>query len=169
MDAPTLPVFAERNLGDPIKIKVDIVHPMPVDIFPAVTMNSMAEEENASLREALDACAVLTRRVEHLEYDKVAQALEIKKLKRRVKKPEKGNWGRIIDENKDDVVALMDDKEEDKKDEEAKVVEDDQEDEPAEVQEVVDVVTTAKLITEVVTAASETVTAASTTISIAEP
>nr|GEV20275.1 hypothetical protein [Tanacetum cinerariifolium] len=133
-----------------------------------------------------------------------SQALEIKKLKRRVKKLEKGNrvkvlklkkstkvgtsqridtsedtvmddasnQGRIIDEmDKNDVVALMDDKEEDKKEEEAKVVKDDQvqgrqaesqaeiykidldhaskvlsmqEDEPVEVQEVVDVVTTAK-------------------------
>nr|GEU93214.1 hypothetical protein [Tanacetum cinerariifolium] len=154
------------------------------------------------LQEALDACAALTRRVEHLEYDKVDQALEITKLKRRVKKLEKenmvkvlklrrlkrvgtsqrvdtseytvmddaSNQGRKIDElDKDDVVALMDDKEEDKKEEEAKVVKDDQEDEPAKVQEVVDVVTTAKLITKVVTAASETVTAASTIISAAEP
>nr|GEZ64358.1 hypothetical protein [Tanacetum cinerariifolium] len=144
------------------------------------------------------------RRVEHFEYDKVAQALEITRLKRRVKKLEKGNrvrvlklrrlkivgtsqrvdtskdivmddasnQGRIIDElDKDDVVALMDDKEGDKKEEEVKVVEDDQvqgsqakfqaeiykidlnhaskvlsmqEDEPAKVQEVVDVVTTTK-------------------------
>nr|GFA11166.1 hypothetical protein [Tanacetum cinerariifolium] len=43
-----------------------------------------------------------------------------------------------------------------------------QEDEP-EVQEVVDVVTTTKLITEVVTAASESLTAASITIATAEP
>nr|GEW15855.1 hypothetical protein [Tanacetum cinerariifolium] len=153
------------------------------------------------LQEALDACAALTRRVEHLEYDKVAQALEITKLKRRVKKIEKGNrvrvlklrrlkrvgtsqrvdtsedavmddastHGKIIDElDKDDAVALMDDKEEDKKEEEAKIVKNDQ-DKPAEVHEVVDVITTAKLITEVVTAASETVTAASTIISTAEP
>nr|GEW45780.1 hypothetical protein [Tanacetum cinerariifolium] len=169
------------------------------------------------------------RRVEHLKYDKVAQALEITKLKRRVKKLEKGNrvkvlklrrlkrigtlqridtfddtvmddesnQGRIIDKmDKDDDVALMDDEEKDKKDEEAKVVDNDQvqgrqaesqakiykidmddaskvlsmqEDEPAEVQEVVYVVTTAKLITEVVTAASETVTAASTIIFAVEP
>nr|GEV09746.1 hypothetical protein [Tanacetum cinerariifolium] len=181
------------------------------------------------LQEALDTCAALTRRVEHLEYDKLAQYLEITKLKKRVKKLEKGNrvkvlklrrlkrigtsqridtsddtvmddesnQGRIIDEmDKDDDVALMDDKEEDKKDEEAKVVENEQvqgrqaesqaeiykidfdhaskvlsmqEDEPAKVQEVVDVVTTAKLITEVVTTASETVTAANATISAAEP
>nr|GEV55697.1 ribonuclease H-like domain-containing protein [Tanacetum cinerariifolium] len=63
----------------------------------------------------------------------------------------------------DDVVALMDDKEEDKKEEKAK------EDEPGEVQEVVDVVTTTKLITGVVTATSETLTAACTTISAAKP
>nr|GEX91660.1 hypothetical protein [Tanacetum cinerariifolium] len=137
-----------------------------------------------------------SQRVEHLEYDKVAQALEITKLKSRVKKLGKAkkvkvlklrrlkkvgtsqiidtsedtvmdnasNQGRMIDDlDKDDVVAFMDDKEEEKKEEEAK------EDEPSEVHEVVDVVTNAKLITKVVTAASETVTAASTIISAAEP
>nr|GFA93394.1 hypothetical protein [Tanacetum cinerariifolium] len=66
-------------------------------------------------------------------------------------------------------MGLMDDKEEDKKEEKIKDVEDDQEDEPVKVQEVVDVVTTDKLITKVVTAASEIVTAASTTISTAKP
>nr|GEV34270.1 retrovirus-related Pol polyprotein from transposon TNT 1-94 [Tanacetum cinerariifolium] len=102
--------------------------------------------------EALDACAALTRRVEHLEYDKVAQDLEITKLKKRVKKLDTGNRVKVLklrrlkkvgtsqridtskdtvmedasnqgwmidDLDKDDVVALMDDKEEDK--EEAKV------------------------------------------------
>nr|GEZ88416.1 RNA-directed DNA polymerase, eukaryota [Tanacetum cinerariifolium] len=73
------------------------------------------------------------------------------------------NHGRVIDDlDKDDVVSLMDDKEEDKKEEEAK-------DEPAEVHAVVDVVTTSKLITEVVTAASETVTTASIIIFADEP
>nr|GFB68530.1 hypothetical protein [Tanacetum cinerariifolium] len=176
------------------------------------------------LQEALNACAALTRRVEHLEHDKVAQALKITKLKRKVKKLERrnkvkvlklrrlqkvgssqridtsddtviedaSNQGRMIDALDSDAgVALMDDKEEEKKAEEAKVAGDDQvqgrqakiykidmdhalkvlsmqEDEP-EVQEVVDVVTTAKLITEVVTAASELVTAASTTIVAAKP
>nr|GEU96219.1 putative ribonuclease H-like domain-containing protein [Tanacetum cinerariifolium] len=71
----------------------------------------------------------------------------------------------IVEMDKDDAVVLMDDKEEDKKVEEAK----EDETELAKVQEVVDVVTTAKLITEVVTAASETVTAASAIISTAEP
>nr|GEZ42874.1 hypothetical protein [Tanacetum cinerariifolium] len=105
---------------------------------------------------------------------------------------DESNQGRMIDEmDKDDVVVLMDEKEEDKKVDEsaqvqgrqaesqAKIYKIDmdhaskvlsmQEDEPAEMQEVVDVVTTAKLITKVVTAASETVTAASVIISAAEP
>nr|GEV55038.1 hypothetical protein [Tanacetum cinerariifolium] len=114
----------------------------------------------------LDACATLTRRIEYLEYDKVAQALEIAKLKRRVKKLEKRNKGRMSAEiDKDDAVVLMDDKDEDKKVEEAK----EDENETAKVQEVVDVVTTEKLIPEVVTAAGETVTAASAIIPTTEP
>nr|GEV21760.1 ribonuclease H-like domain-containing protein [Tanacetum cinerariifolium] len=147
-------------------------------------------------QEALDACAALTRRVKHLEYDKMAQALEITKMKRKRIDTSKdsmmedaSNQGRMIDDlDKDDDVDLMDDKGKEKKEEEVK---DDQfkgrqaeiyqidmdhalkvlsmqEDEP-EVQEVVDVVTTAKLITEVVTAATKSVTAASTTIVAAEP
>nr|GEY30048.1 reverse transcriptase domain-containing protein [Tanacetum cinerariifolium] len=146
--------------------------------------------------EALDACAALTRRVEHLEYDKVAQALEIKKLKRRVKKLEKGNRVKMLKLRRLKRVGttqrvstsedtVMDDESNqgrkiDKLDEddvvalmddkeEDKKEEEAKEDEPVEVQEVVDVVTTAKLITEVVTTASETVTAAkeeSTTSSV---
>nr|GEY01109.1 hypothetical protein [Tanacetum cinerariifolium] len=181
------------------------------------------------LEEEIDACTALTRRVEHLEYAKVAQALEITKLKRRVKKLEKrnkvrvlklrrlqrvgtsqrvetsndtvmddeSNQGRMIAEmDQDDAIVLKDDKEDDKevvdavKDvEEAKVDESakdqgrqaesqteiykidmdhankvlsmqEDETEPAKVQDVVDAVTTAKLITEVVTDANETITAA---------
>nr|GEX75526.1 retrovirus-related Pol polyprotein from transposon TNT 1-94 [Tanacetum cinerariifolium] len=41
--------------------------------------------------EALDTCAELTRRVEHLEHDKVAQTPKITKLKTRVKKLERAN------------------------------------------------------------------------------
>nr|GEZ86367.1 hypothetical protein [Tanacetum cinerariifolium] len=120
------------------------------------------------LQEALDACAALTRRVEHLEIDTSEDTMM----------EDASHQGRMID-----------DKEEEKKEEEvkddqvqgrqAKIYKIDmdhaskvlsmQEDNPAEVQEIVDVVTTAKLITKVVTAASETVTAASTTIFAAEP
>nr|GFA99117.1 hypothetical protein [Tanacetum cinerariifolium] len=150
------------------------------------------------LQEALDACVALTRRVEHFEYDKVAQALKITKLKRRridtsddTVMEDASNQGRMIDAlDSNTGVSLMDDKEDEKKAEEAKVAGDDQvqrrqaeiykidmdhsskvlsmQEDELKVQEVVDVVTTAKLITKVVTAASELVTAASRTIAAAE-
>nr|GEW01765.1 putative reverse transcriptase domain-containing protein [Tanacetum cinerariifolium] len=204
---------------------------------PQPPQQQAADFTMSLLQEEIDACAAFTRRVEHLEYDKVAQALEITKLKRRVKKLEKRNKVRVLklrrlqrvgtsqrvetsddtvmdDESnqrrmiakmdQDDVVVLKDDKEEDKevddavKDiKEAKVDESAQdqgrqaesqaeiykidmdhankvlsmqedETEPAEVQEVVDVVTTTKLITKVVIAAIETVTAASAIITTVE-
>nr|GEU74525.1 hypothetical protein [Tanacetum cinerariifolium] len=185
-------------------------------------------------QEVMDTCTALSRRIEHLELDKIAQALEITKLKRRVKKPKRQNKVKVLklrrlqkvgttqrvessDETiMDDVsnqrrmiakidqdvdVVLKDDKEvadDDKADQkEAKVDESadiqgrqaesqaeiykidlehankllsmqEDESEPAEVQEVVDIVTTAKIITKVVTAASETITDASITISAAE-
>nr|GEX30491.1 hypothetical protein [Tanacetum cinerariifolium] len=75
MDAPTLPVSTEKNLRDPIEIRVDIVHHAPADVFPATTveMNAlrfrmgMAEEENASLRgriKTIEAIDTITRRQE---------------------------------------------------------------------------------------------------------
>nr|GEU42653.1 hypothetical protein [Tanacetum cinerariifolium] len=127
----------------------------------------------------MDTCAALTRRVKYLEYDKIAQALEITKLKRRrvetsddTVMDDESNQGRMIAEmDQDDAVVLEDDKKEDKEVADAvKDVEEAKEDETelAKVQEVVDVVTTVKLITEVVTAASEAVTAASVIITTAE-
>nr|GEZ72734.1 hypothetical protein [Tanacetum cinerariifolium] len=59
-------------------------------------------------------CVVWVERVEHLEFDKVAQALEIIKSKRRVKKLERRNKvkGRMIAEMDQDAdVVLEDDKE----------------------------------------------------------
>nr|GFC10689.1 hypothetical protein [Tanacetum cinerariifolium] len=44
----------------------------------------------------MDACATITRRVEHMKFDKVAQALEITKLKRRVNKLERRNKVRVL-------------------------------------------------------------------------
>nr|GEX30117.1 ribonuclease H-like domain-containing protein [Tanacetum cinerariifolium] len=80
---------------------------------------------------------------------------------------DESNQGRMIGKmDKDDAVVLMDEEKEDKMVEEAKV---DESAQPVEVQEVVDVVTTAKLITEVVTAASETVTTVSAIISANDP
>nr|GEV93540.1 hypothetical protein [Tanacetum cinerariifolium] len=80
------------------------------------------------------------------------------------------NQGRMIAEmDQDTDVVLEDDKEVAEDDKEvANAVKDKDETEPAEVQEVVDVVTTAKLITDVVIAASETITASSTNITAAE-
>nr|GEW33653.1 hypothetical protein [Tanacetum cinerariifolium] len=130
-----------------------------------------AAAHEADTTEALDACAAFTRRVKHLKYDKVAQALEITKLKRRVKKLENGNKVRVlklrklqkvgtpqrIDTLKDIVMEdasnqgrMIDDLDKDDaailmddKEEEKK---EEEEDDPAKVQEVVDVVTTAKLM-----------------------
>ncbi|GJW74158.1 hypothetical protein Tco_0133528 [Tanacetum coccineum] len=59
MDAPTIPVTADENLGDPIDIRVDIIHPEPVvtvafsaaavDISALRFRMGMVEAENASL------------------------------------------------------------------------------------------------------------------------
>nr|GFB38602.1 hypothetical protein [Tanacetum cinerariifolium] len=119
-------------------------------------------------------------RVEHLEFDKVAQALEITKLKRRVKKLERRNKVRVLKLRRLQKVRTsqkVETSEETMMDDESnqgrmidEMDQDDDEDEtePAKVQEVVDVVTTAKLITVVITAASEIVTAASAIITAAE-
>nr|GEU86971.1 hypothetical protein [Tanacetum cinerariifolium] len=141
------------------------------------------------LQEVIDTFTSLTKRVEHLELDKIAQALEITKLKRRVKKLERRNKVKVIKlrrlqqvgtaqriDTSDDTVMddvsnqgrmIVDiDVDVDVVLEEAKEVaanakddQDEEESEPVELQEVVDIVTTAKIITEVVTAASTTIIA----------
>nr|GEX29656.1 hypothetical protein [Tanacetum cinerariifolium] len=63
--------------------------PQPQYLTPAQPQG--ADFPMSLLQEALDACAALTRRVEHLEHDKVAQDLDITKLKTRVKKLERAN------------------------------------------------------------------------------
>ncbi|GJX20334.1 hypothetical protein Tco_0223011 [Tanacetum coccineum] len=50
MDVPTLPVSAERNLGDPIEIRVDIVYPAPVDVFPAVIVVRTLTQHGEAIR-----------------------------------------------------------------------------------------------------------------------
>nr|GFA87228.1 hypothetical protein [Tanacetum cinerariifolium] len=127
----------------------------------------------------------LKRRVKKLEKRNKVTALKLRRLQRvgtsqRVVTSndtvmdDESNQGRMIAKmDQDDAVVLKDDKEEDKqvadavKDvEEVKVDED--EPKPAEVQEVVDVVTTSKQITEVVTNDSETITAANAIITFVE-
>nr|GEV20261.1 hypothetical protein [Tanacetum cinerariifolium] len=140
----------------------------------------------------METCTTLTRRVEHLEQDNIAQALEITKLKQRVKKLDRGNKLKVSklrrlkkvgsaqrvntfdDTVMDDVskqwriIASMDaDVDVTLKDVvdiakevvvDTEIKESDDKLEPTELQEVVEVVTTAKLMTEVVTAASATIT-----------
>nr|GEX73933.1 hypothetical protein [Tanacetum cinerariifolium] len=239
----------EVNAGDAAAGDVSVAHgevhqtpPKSPQVQPSSPQSQPQSQQAVEfpmhlLQEVMDTCVALTHRVEHLEFDKVTQAMDIIKLKHRVKKLEKrtkvrvlklkrlqrvgtsqrvetsddivmddeSNQERMIAEmDMDDAVVLKDDKEKDSEvADEVKDVEEDkvdesaqvqgrtaesqakiykidmdhankvlsmQEDEtkPAKVQEVVDVVTTAKLITEVVTAASETVTAASAIITTAE-
>nr|GEX21435.1 copia protein [Tanacetum cinerariifolium] len=55
-----------------------------------------AEFPMSLLQEVMDTCVALTRRVEHLKFNRVAQALEITNLKKRVKKLEKMNKVRVL-------------------------------------------------------------------------
>nr|GEW55368.1 hypothetical protein [Tanacetum cinerariifolium] len=145
------------------------------------------------LHTLLEICTTLTRKVEGLEQDKVAQALEIIKLKQRDKNLERKNklkisrlrrlkkvgtaqrvessensvmddvskQGKIIDNmDADENVTLKDVAVVAK---EVKVLSmQDDEPETDELKEVVKVVTTTKLMTEVVTAAAATITAVAT-------
>nr|GEZ45682.1 zinc finger, CCHC-type [Tanacetum cinerariifolium] len=126
---------------------------------------------------ALDACATLTLRVKHLEHAKEAQTLEITQLKKRVKKLERVNNVKTFKlrrlkkvgtsqrvETSDDTIM------EDVSNQGRMIVELDRDEgvELIEVQEAVEVVTTAKLITEVVNAASTPVSVASTIIPTAK-
>nr|GEW05934.1 putative ribonuclease H-like domain-containing protein [Tanacetum cinerariifolium] len=86
-----------------------------------VLVGEIQEQGDAEEQEALNTCTALARQVEHLDYDKVAQALEITKVKRRLKQLERRNKvkGRMTD-------VLMVDKEDEKKIEEAMGASDDQ-------------------------------------------
>nr|GFA64824.1 hypothetical protein [Tanacetum cinerariifolium] len=143
---------------------------------------------SSSQAQILDTCSALTRRVKNLEHDKAAQKLEIIKLKAK----DVFNQGRMIDDlDKDEGIELVVDQVKDAEtaenkgrhaakqaekqaeiyhldlDHPSKVLSMQEDD--SEVQEVVEVVTTAKLITEVVTVATSQVSAASATISAAKP
>nr|GFB23924.1 hypothetical protein [Tanacetum cinerariifolium] len=138
------------------------------------------------LQQVLNVCSALSKRVENLETNNAAQKLVIVKLKARVKKLEKANQikslklRRLRKVGASRRVKSFDDLEDVfyqgrmfydmDTNEGIELVKDVAEDD-SEVQEVVEVVTTAKLITDVVTAdasqgsaASATILAASTTI-----
>nr|GFB59560.1 hypothetical protein [Tanacetum cinerariifolium] len=112
---------------------------------PCLPQPQDAEGSSLLFQQVLDTCSAFVLRVEGLENDKAAQQLEIVKLKARVKKLEKINKGRmIVDMDQDKGIDLV-----------LSMQEDD-----TEVQEAVEIVTTAKLMTEVVTAAATQVVAA---------
>nr|GEV50453.1 integrase, catalytic region, zinc finger, CCHC-type, peptidase aspartic, catalytic [Tanacetum cinerariifolium] len=225
---PTPPPQPSQDV--PSTSQVQPTPPQSPQVQPPSPQQNQQPSQDAGLpmdllQTLLDTCNTLTRRVEHLELDKVAQAMEITKLKQRVKKLERRNkvkvlklrrlqkvgttrrvetsddtvmgdiskQGRMIVEmDADDDVVIEKDKDvaadigesahnqERKAESQAEIYKIDLEHaqkvlsmqkdeyEPTEVQDVVEVVTTVKLITEVVTAATETITAASTTITAAE-
>nr|GEW21933.1 hypothetical protein [Tanacetum cinerariifolium] len=113
------------------------------------------------LNTLLETCATLTKQVTNLEHDKIAQAIKITQLKQRVRRLEKKRQfkslglkrlrRKIAELDADKDVTLVDAKED---------MNDTDEAEPAEVEEVIKVVTTAKLMTEVVTTAAITITVA---------
>nr|GEW43971.1 hypothetical protein [Tanacetum cinerariifolium] len=127
----------------------------------------------------LETCATLTKQVSNLEQDKITQAIEITKLKQRRMHPNKGEIAEL-DANKDvtleevDAKVTMDaDVQGRLAESQAKVyhldlehaenfisMQDTDETEPAKVEEVIEVVIAAKLMTEVVTTAATTITVA---------
>nr|GEY85549.1 hypothetical protein [Tanacetum cinerariifolium] len=143
------------------------------------TDDNVAKEPDTAVSEddeALDGCATIAKRIEHLEHDKVAQDLEIIKLKTRVKKLERANkvkalklqrlrkvWTSQRVDTLDDTIMedvsnqgrMIDELDRDK----GVVLMSEKEEKKAE-EEAVEVVTTAKLITEVIAAVSEIVSAA---------
>nr|GEV23196.1 hypothetical protein [Tanacetum cinerariifolium] len=111
------------------------------------------------LNTLLETCTTLIRKVEALEQDKIAQALEITKLKQRVRKLEKKRKLKVSGRE----IAELDANEDVTLEEVVADVSNDAEDdepEPAELKEVIEVVTTAKLMTEIVTPAATTITVA---------
>nr|GEW12026.1 hypothetical protein [Tanacetum cinerariifolium] len=136
----------------------------------------------------MNTCSAVTRRVEHLELDKVDQAMEITKLKRSVKKLERGNKIKVLKLRRLQKVGttqrvetfdetVMDDVSNQGRmiaemDQDANVVLEDDKEVANDVKDVQHEEDTQdqgrKIITEVVTAASETITAASVNITAAE-
>nr|GFA86756.1 hypothetical protein [Tanacetum cinerariifolium] len=162
-----------------------VIQSLPPHQSPCPPQPKDAEGSSHLFQQVLDTCSALVLRVEGLENANADQQLEIVKLKARVKKLERLNKGRnIVDMDQDEGIELVVDQEKDAEvegrhaDKQAEIYNIDldhslkvlsmQEDD-TEVQKAVEVVTTAKLITEVVTTAATKVVAASTPISAAKP
>nr|GEX56066.1 copia protein [Tanacetum cinerariifolium] len=161
-----------------------VIPSLPPHQPPCPPQLQVAEVPSLLFQQVLNTCSALAHRVEGLENDNAAQQLEIVKLKARVKKLEKinmvtssklrrlkkvGTSQRVESSNDIDNVfnqaRIIADVYQDKG---IELVLSMQEDD-TEVQEAVEIVTTAKLMTEVVTAVVTQVVAAGTPIPVAKP
>nr|GEY99623.1 hypothetical protein [Tanacetum cinerariifolium] len=115
--------------------------PTPPSPTPATTLPPQQE----LIPSPSKTCATLTKKVGDLEQDKIAQAIEITKLKQRVRREVarvQAQFYHLDLEHAQKVLSMQETDEA----------------EPAEVEEVLEVVTTAKLMTEVVTTATTPIT-----------
>ncbi|GJU70795.1 hypothetical protein Tco_1262200 [Tanacetum coccineum] len=99
IDAPTIPISDEENLGDPIDIRVDIIHPEPVTVITFLTAAveeltglrfrvDITEADNASLRARIkttEAIEKITRNHERQVRNKTEQQLAAVQEKERIK------------------------------------------------------------------------------------
>nr|GEY46611.1 retrovirus-related Pol polyprotein from transposon TNT 1-94 [Tanacetum cinerariifolium] len=149
--------------------------PTPVTPPPSPTQEHIPSPPQAQT----ETCATLTKQVANLNQDKIAQAIEITKLKQRVGRRMHPNRGEITELDADEDVTLVDAEEDINADVQGRLAEsqvkvyhldlqhaekvlsmkDTDEAEPVKVEEVIKVVTTSKLITKVVTTAATTITA----------
>nr|GFA91680.1 hypothetical protein [Tanacetum cinerariifolium] len=174
-------MFAVRDVAEEAEEQVpaqgDDVHEHAAEEVATDVVSPTPTSPSPSSPKVLDTCSTLAHRVAVLENDKVAQQLEIVKLKARVNKLEKlnkvkssklrrlkkvGTSQRV--ESSDDVENIFN---------QGRISVDMDQDEGIELvvdhENDVKVVTTAKLMTEVVTAAATQVAAASTPILAAKP
>nr|GEX84776.1 putative ribonuclease H-like domain-containing protein [Tanacetum cinerariifolium] len=102
------------------------------------------------LNTLLETCVILTKQVANLEQDKIDQAIEITKLKQKARRRMHPNMKEIAELDADEDITLVDAKEDINADVQGSM-QDTNEAEPAKVEKVIEVVTAAKLMTEIVT------------------
>nr|GEU45576.1 hypothetical protein [Tanacetum cinerariifolium] len=113
--SPTPPTPPPQPLQDqPLTSQVQLIPPQSPQAQPQSPQHQPQPLQDAGismdlLQNLLDTCTTLTRRVKNLEHDKVAQALEITKLKQRVKKLEKRNKASKLQKLKKDVAKDVQD------------------------------------------------------------
>nr|GFB62929.1 hypothetical protein [Tanacetum cinerariifolium] len=168
---PAAPTFTPPSPPSPV------IPSSPPHQPPCPPQPQDAEVPSLLFQQVLDTCSTLARRVKGLENDKAAQQLEIIKLKARVKKLEKINMvkssklRRLKKEKDTEVEGRHADKQAElykvDLDHSSKVWS--MQEDYTKVQEAIEIVTTTKLMTEVVTAAATQAVAASTPIPTAKP